>query len=329
MNTYVNQLDYVYIADWVIMNNHLHSLNKRRLQNPYHVKPGDIIFVNTILLKYEHIYNTLVHIPVPYILITAICDETVPYMYDCDTRPTLNYHTLLNTPNLISWFGTNVDLDHPKIHPIPLGIPFSKPVHSDSDPLYKSPHCKYMGWYNNLFGVNEVFSKYNSISLETTNFFKPKPKLLFCNYTTVNSDECTIKKYKRFRYELDNYLLTHQILKQDLMNWEEYTEQLMNHKFTLSPPGRGIDTHRTYEALICGSIPIVFPSFLNKLYDDLPILVIDSFQLLNTEYLEAKYTEIISKQHYNFEKLSSHYWRDKIISIKNSIQIDSSIFYKK
>ena len=100
------------------------------------------------------------------------------------------------------------------------------------------------------------------------------------------------------------------------MSWEEYTEKLESHKFTLSPPGRAIDTHRTYEALICGSIPVVFPAFLNKLYEHLPVLVIDDFKKLTPEYLEEKYKEIIGRRDYDFKKLTSDYWCDKILKVK-------------
>lgn len=318
MSVYLCQLNYVSIADWIITNNPRHRLNKSYLINPLDVKPRDIIFVNTVLLSYEKMYESLLSIQVPYILITAISDETVPYLYDNDTKPKLNYQRLLDSKNLIAWFGTNVDVDHPKIHLIPLGIPFSKPVHSDTHPVFKSPHCKYMGWYSDLYDIGVVLEKYNSLKLQdiSARFQKRKSGLLFCGYTTMNTDDCTVMRYRNVRSNLDKYLETTDFVKSDLMSWEEYTEKLESHKFTLSPPGRGIDTHRTYEALICGSIPVVFPAFLNKLYEDLPVLVIDDFKKLTPEYLEAKYKEIMTRRDYNFKKLTSDYWCDKILEVK-------------
>jgi hypothetical protein len=288
------------------------------LIKPTDVKPRDIIFINTNLLINEKVSKALLLIQVPYILITAICDETVPYMYDCSDKPKYDYAPLLNSENLIAWFSTNVDLEHPKIHAIPLGIPFSKPVHSDTNAIFKSPHCKYMGWYSDLFDIGVVLDTYNSMSLEgiVNRFKKPREALLFCGYTTMNTDDCTVERYTKIRSELDKHLQTSGFVKHELMSWEEYTEKLGTYKFTLCPPGRGIDTHRTYEALICGSIPIVFPAYLNKLYENLPVVVLDDIRKLTPEYLDHKYNEIMSRGDYNFSKLTSDYWCKKILDMK-------------
>jgi len=318
MSLYLCQLNYVSISDWVITGNVHHRLNKRMLISPLHVNPRDIIFVNTNLLQNEKVHKALLSIPVPYILLTAICDEAVPYLYDCEDKPKYDYKPLLESRNLIAWFGTNVDVSHPKIHPIPLGIPFSKPVHSDTHPAFKSPHCKYMGWYSDLFDIGVILHTYNSMSFDgiKDRFAKAKKELLFCGYTTMNTDDCTVWRYRKIRSELDTYLATTAFVKSDLMSWEEYTARLGDSKFTLSPPGRGIDTHRTYEALICGSIPVVFPAYLNKLYEGLPVLVIDDYRKLTPEYLEEKYKEITSRGDYDFRKLTSEYWCQKIIDMK-------------
>jgi hypothetical protein len=319
MSLYIFQLHYVSISDWVITGNVHQRLNKPLLINAKDVKPMDIIFSNTNLLTYEKVSGLLLDIEVPYILITAICDETVPYMYNCPEKPKYDYRPLLESKNLVAWFGTNVDLEHPKIHPIPLGIPFSKPVHSDTHPAFKSPHCKYMGWYSDLFDIGVVIDKYNSMPLEEIKerFTRPKKELLFSGYTTMNTDDCTVERYRKIRSELDGYLATTGFVKSDLMSWERYTERLAESKFTLSPPGRGIDTHRTYEALICGSIPIVFPAYLNKLYEGLPVVVLDDFRKLTPEYLERKYNEVMSRGDYDFTKLTCDYWCKKILDMKS------------
>ena len=48
-----------------------------------------------------------------------------------------------------------------------------------------------------------------------------------------------------------------------------YYQQLSNSSvfFTLSPPGFGLDVHRTWEALYLGLIPIVWKSPLLKIYE--------------------------------------------------------------
>ena len=89
--------------------------------------------------------------------------------------------------------------------------------------------------------------------------------------------------------------------------FNSYIENLAKHKFVLSPPGNGIDCHRTWEALYCGCIPIVLK---NKIYDswnDLPILQVESFESITVSVL----SNFLQKKFY-FDKLNIEYWKSKI-----------------
>lgn len=56
-----------------------------------------------------------------------------------------------------------------------------------------------------------------------------------------------------------------------------------------------------------GTIPIVQHSYLDYLYDGLPVLLIDSWQEVTEEFLHQKYAEMTGKK-YNPEKLYMEYW---------------------
>ncbi len=58
---------------------------------------------------------------------------------------------------------------------------------------------------------------------------------------------------------------------------EEYYADLSRSKFVLCPEGTGIDTHRVYEALLCGATPVVLRNSLEELYAKLPICILDSW----------------------------------------------------
>ncbi|CAK0827054.1 unnamed protein product [Prorocentrum cordatum] len=58
------------------------------------------------------------------------------------------------------------------------------------------------------------------------------------------------------------------------MDKHAYFEELGNHKFVASPPDKGQDCHRTYEALAMGSIPIVSRS-LRSLFKTLKVNVVE------------------------------------------------------
>lgn len=57
----------------------------------------------------------------------------------------------------------------------------------------------------------------------------------------------------------------------------EYYEDMCHSKFVLCPAGTGVDTHRIYEALYCGAIPVVLHSNLDHLYKKLPICILNSW----------------------------------------------------
>jgi hypothetical protein len=57
----------------------------------------------------------------------------------------------------------------------------------------------------------------------------------------------------------------------------EYQQELLRSRFVLSPPGNGIDCHRTWEALYLGAIPIVKRKFWPFAHLDLPVVILDDW----------------------------------------------------
>jgi len=57
----------------------------------------------------------------------------------------------------------------------------------------------------------------------------------------------------------------------------EYYTDLCRSKFVLCPEGTGIDTHRVYEALLCGATPVVLRNSLTHLYERLPVCLVNSW----------------------------------------------------
>ena len=87
----------------------------------------------------------------------------------------------------------------------------------------------------------------------------------------------------------------------------DYFEDMYKHKFVFSPEGNSSDSHRTWEALYAGSIPIVIKNSNMQHFKDLPILMIDDWSELSKDFLEEKYIEIMSKD-WNLKKLKLSYW---------------------
>lgn len=96
-------------------------------------------------------------------------------------------------------------------------------------------------------------------------------------------------------------------------NFDEYLRLLSEHKFTLSPDGHGMDTHRTWEALCVGSIPIVkrhvFSECFSKLF---PMLITDNFEDFTENSLNMfPYVKP------NLEFMKFSFWSDLIQKEKN------------
>ena len=60
----------------------------------------------------------------------------------------------------------------------------------------------------------------------------------------------------------------------------EYLKELSKYKFSLCPPGNGLDTHRVWESLLVGTIPIVEDNELNNNFLKMGVPLVCSEQLM-------------------------------------------------
>ena len=99
---------------------------------------------------------------------------------------------------------------------------------------------------------------------------------------------------------------------------EEYVSALASHRFVLCPRGNGIDTHRMWEALYLGTIPVVEKNQALASFSDLPILFVDRLSEVTKNFLESKYQEILSTK-WNWEKLFLPWWRRRFEAERQKI----------
>lgn len=67
----------------------------------------------------------------------------------------------------------------------------------------------------------------------------------------------------------------------------DFYRMLKRSRFAVCPPGNGRDTHRVYECLYLGVIPIVKTSFLDRLYKQFPVWIVNDWSEV-TEQLTAR-----------------------------------------
>ena len=286
--------------------------NKNELENSfekifskYSSDNAPIIFLTTHLLS-DYI-EIILKITKPFILITASnMDHSVPYLYypPRDNNLELKCNLLLEKSELIIWITKNACIKHDKLLAFPLGPKWQ----------FKS---------TNFFGEDKtkhlnIFHQH-CLTPEKKFYNKNLKKNLYFNFSSSTTDNPFFKSHKNIRKTI-RYILEKKNNLQYNQNLEfhQYIEELANYKFCISPPGAGIDTHRTWEALMVGTIPIVMTSPLDYLYKNLPVLIIDDWSKINYNFLNDIYSKMILKS-YDFSILYTDYW-DKYIQEKKIIK---------
>ena len=158
-------------------------------------------------------------------------------------------------------------------------------------------------------GLGNHFSKKNLQVLNFSNltnekFFKNKIDM----YLNFNLNTNYSVRSKAFRLYKDKDWV--KVGGMDL-SLRTYKKNLENSTFVLCPPGNGPDTHRVWEALYSGSIPIVLNSPTFKGYDNLPILKLNSLNKISHELL-SDYLLNLENKDISFEKISLNYWKNEV-----------------
>tara|TARA_B110000046_G_C13007498_1_gene405026 strand:- start:1090 stop:2745 length:1656 start_codon:yes stop_codon:yes gene_type:complete len=223
---------------------------------------------------------------------------------------------LIEHPLITHIYGWNIPIQHPKVSAIPIGLNYYR--QGTIMNIFLNQHK--ISDKTQLLGIN--FSP-NTNKIRSKLVTKAKTEWKpFCTF--MESFPC-LKEYWRDSY-VDKKI---KIAETNPL----YYKEISKFKFVLSPPGAGVDCHRTWEALYLGCIPIVENSSINELYKDLPILVVNNWDDINEDLLERKYNEIMIKKEkgeYNMNKITLEYWIKKILNKKNSnIKIENTLSNKK
>jgi|TARA_B100000123_G_scaffold88775_1_gene64456 hypothetical protein len=100
-----------------------------------------------------------------------------------------------------------------------------------------------------------------------------------------------------------------------------YLNKIQHSLFVLCPWGNGVDTHRVWETLYSGSIPVIKNHQTFTCLKDLPALFINNYEEINLDLLN-EFAEKYYSNTFNYEKLKMNYWENLI---KNNKKIDSSL----
>ncbi|HWY61035.1 MAG TPA: hypothetical protein VNW15_03960 [Rhizomicrobium sp.] len=97
--------------------------------------------------------------------------------------------------------------------------------------------------------------------------------------------------------------------------YARYVESLRSNTFCLAPRGTGIDTHRIWECLYAGGIPIVQKDPALRSFQDLPIFFVDRWEEATDAAMLERVRDEFHQREWNLEKLTVSYWYKVILRL--------------
>ena len=288
METYISSFAFFMLcdkrADILLPDNE--GINPAWFQN---IRPNDILHVQPFQLK--NIITIMLHIPCEFRVLTNFGDATLPEinMNDCAL--------LLEYPLLTHWYVQNWNwVPHPKITQIPIGMDYLS-----SHPGNIGPSAGF-GPTMSMLEQDAQLRSLTSVCSPSMGLTQRIPKL-FCNFQyRMNSGHGYFER--PFALTIPSHLRFMAPKLPRLDTWRLMSQ----YAFVLCPPGNGLDTHRTWEALVLGCIPVVKTSGLDTLYANLPVLIVKKWGDVTESLLTDTLREYSTKT-FNYEKLTLQHWR--------------------
>jgi hypothetical protein len=247
------------------------------------IKKNDTVYVNNSAI-HNFFLTIFPKITEPFILVSGDSDIL---MYPND---------YIDNPKIIHWFCQNLMMSHPKMTHMPIGLDY----HTIANVNTMHP------WG---IGCNPIDQE---LILKNVNILPLEERLCYCYinfhlpYWGINTrgdrQECLENIDKNICYFQKDYLTRKSV-------WIQQSRFI----FVVCPYGGGHDTHRLWESLILGNIPIIKSSGLDPLFENLNVCIVKSWSDINIKYLT---NYLRSMKSCNNNKLYLSYWYNLINSYK-------------
>jgi len=237
---------------------------------------------------------------------TDYLDECLPYLH-ANPRPcvlitgnsdySITDDIAAAAPDcIVRWFAQNADTTNPKVEGIPIGIE-------------NSEECKLpghgVGWPH---AIPKVEALLNYEDREPT-------KEVYANFSldTHHSRAAVYDSCKNLGHVTTTVSKTH--FEINIRSYENYVNDILDHKMVVCPRGNGVDCHRVWEVLHLNRVPIIKRENAMRYFEDLPIIMLDDWsELQSLETLHQKYDAVKDNSR---EALNIDYWME---IIKNAIE---------
>ena len=259
---------------------------------------GMSIYVCSDLLSF-FVNNILPKINKRFVLVSGDSDMCVPK----EALNTRQFNQLINSPFLIKWFLQNTQIqDHHKMIQIPIGL--------DYHTISNNPNHE---WKLESEGHLPRFQEriLMDIKEKSKPFYERIPKI-YINFSK-NNDRFHDRK-ACLETIPEDLCEKNEDFTPRTINWNNIT----SYAFVLSPFGVGMDCHRTWEALCLGSIPILKAPNFKKMFDGLPVLIVNEWSEVTQELLNNTLENFKEKEDqnlFNYDKLTLSFWVNQIRNI--------------
>jgi hypothetical protein len=154
------------------------------------------------------------------------------------------------------WLAQNATVSHPRVHPVPIGVANSMWPHGDIRSLARAMRRA----QRNRREPVSLFTQFNASTHPS--------RAAAADALRANFPQRVVDPAPSLR-------------------WRQYLELLGAHQFSACPRGNGIDTHRIWESLYLGVVPVVERTELSEHWRGcgMPLVLIDDWSEVTPERL--------------------------------------------
>lgn len=258
-----------------------------------HVKDGDLVWMRATSLP-QFLDDVLPIIHTRFTLVTGDEDWSIPSGFE-------RANELLDDPRLLCWFAQNLDgtCDHPKLHPLPIGLDFHSLANSDKWDEWPAPPSLQEAQLRKAIARS-----------------RPNRERLLRVHADFHFNKPVHHHPWEHRESLHRKLAQHPDLHfpEKFRRRSSLWREKARHAFVISPHGNGLDCHRTWESLVLGCIVIVKRSALDPLYEGLPVVIVEDWNEITTNNLRLwheQHREAFDHPEVQ-EKLTNRYWIERV-----------------